>query len=227
MIIAIDGPAGSGKSTIAQGVARRLDLTYLDTGAMYRAVTLIAMEQSLPLDDDDALGSLALKVPLRFSGAPGAPPQVHVGDRDVTEAIRLPAVSQKVSLVAAHPSVRRALTVRQRELVGLGDIVIEGRDTGTVVCPRADLKVYLTASVEERARRRQSQLQEQGVCIALPSLERELLLRDTHDAGRAVAPLRKARDAMEIDTTDLSAQMVIERICDEAVRRAGGEARAC
>jgi cytidylate kinase len=95
------------------------------------------------------------------------------------------------------------------------------------VCPRADLKVYLTASVEERARRRQSQLQEQGVCITLSSLERELVLRDTHDAGRAVAPLRKARDAMEIDTTDLSANVVIERICDEAIRRACGEERAC
>lgn len=227
MIIAIDGPAGSGKSTIAQGVARRLGLTYLDTGAMYRAVTLIAIERGLPLDDDGALGALAMQLQLRLDDASGEAPRVYVGDRDVSDDIRRPAVSQKVSLVSAHPNVRRALTVRQREIVERGDIVLEGRDTGTVVCPRADLKVYLTASVEERARRRQGQLQEQGVSITLLSLERELLLRDTHDAGRALAPLRKSRDAMEIDTTDLPAQMVIDRICDEALRRMDGVQRAC
>ena len=156
MIIAIDGPAGSGKSTIAQGVARRLGLAYLDTGAMYRAVTLIALERSVSLEDGDALGALALEMRASLRGRSPGTPRVYVGERDVSEAIRRPEVSRAVSQVAAHPNVRNALTVRQRELAADGDIVLEGRDTGTVVCPDADIKVFLTASVEERARRRRS-----------------------------------------------------------------------
>lgn len=218
MIIAIDGPAGSGKSTIAQAVARRLNLTYLDTGAMYRAVTLIALEEGLSLEDDDALGSIALEMDLRFVEDPQGPPRVFLGPRDVTDDLRAPTVSQKVSLVSAHKKVRHALTLRQREFATRGDTVVEGRDIGTVVCPAAPLKVYLTASLEERARRRKQQLDEQGVHLSMKGLERELLLRDSHDSSRVLAPLRKAKDAIALDTTRLSIDEVVDCICAEAER---------
>ncbi|MBU2602174.1 MAG: (d)CMP kinase [Actinobacteria bacterium] len=217
MIIAIDGPAGSGKSTIAQAVAERLALTYVDTGAMYRAVTLLALEKGVSLEDDDALGSLALEMEIDLSESAQGLPQVRVAGRDVTKAIREPLVSQKVSYVAAHRKVREALKLRQRGMAETGDVVLEGRDIGTVVCPRADLKVFLTASVGVRAVRRKRQLEEQGICISAKTLEREILLRDTHDSTRSVAPLRKPRDAIEIDTTELSIEEVVDRIAAEAV----------
>jgi CMP/dCMP kinase len=221
VIIAIDGPAGAGKSTIAQEVARRLHLTYLDTGAMYRAVTLLALEHGTSLENDDALGAIALDMDLHFDeGEDG--PRVRVGSRDITEDIRSPLVSQKVSLVAAHQKVRHALTLRQRRLSGEGNMVVEGRDIGTVVCPEAGLKIYLTASVEARAQRRQQQLEVQGVCIALKTLERDILIRDSYDSGRSLAPLRRAKDALEIDTTALSVEQVVERIAAEAERRGAG-----
>ena len=218
MIIAIDGPAGSGKSTIAQAVARRLGLTFLDTGAMYRAVTLLAMEQGVSMEDDAALGSLALAMDLGFRPDPPRPPRVFLRERDVTDAIRTPAVSQEVSLVAAHQSVRHALTLRQRELASKGDLVLEGRDIGTVVCPEATLKVYLTASVAERARRRKEQLEGQGIHLCQDTLERELQLRDSRDSERDVAPLRMAEDALPVDTTCLSIDQVVDRIAEAAGR---------
>ncbi|MHB8870677.1 MAG: (d)CMP kinase, partial [Thermoleophilia bacterium] len=161
MIIAIDGPAGSGKSTIAQAVAARLHLTYVDTGAMYRAVTLIALEKGIPLEDDDALGSLALDLDLHLRVAADGTSMVLIGDREITHDIRQQVVSRKVSFVAAHKKVRNALTVRQRRVADVGEAVLEGRDIGTVVCPGADVKIYLTASVEVRALRRKCQLEEQ------------------------------------------------------------------
>lgn len=227
MIIAIDGPAGSGKSTIAQGVARRLGLAYLDTGAMYRAVTLIALGHGVMLGDEDALGVLATQMPLHFEDASQGTPHVYVGERDVSEAIRCPEVSRAVSQVAAHPRVRQALTVLQRDLAAEGDIVLEGRDTGTVVCPGADIKVFLTASIEERARRRGQQLEEQGIDVDLYALQQELLLRDGHDSGRATAPLQRASGALEIDTTALSARAVIDLICEAAERAAGHRQPSC
>jgi CMP/dCMP kinase len=226
VIIAIDGPAGAGKSTIAQEVARRLHLTYLDTGAMYRAVTLLALEHGTSPENDDALGAIALDMDLHFVETPEGP-RVLIGERDVTEDIRSPAVSQKVSRVAAHQKVRHALTLRQRRLAGEGDMVVEGRDIGTVVCPAAELKVYLTASVEMRALRRQQQLEAQGVCIPLKTLERDILLRDSSDSGRALAPLRRAKDALEVDTTSLSVEEVVDAIAVEAERRRQTGAGAC
>jgi cytidylate kinase len=226
VIIAIDGPAGAGKSTIAQEVARRLNLTYLDTGAMYRAVTLLALEQGASLENDDALGAIALDMDLHFrEGKEG--PRVVIGERDITDDIRAPNVSQKVSLVAAHQKVRHSLTLRQRRVAGEGNMVVEGRDIGTVVCPAAELKVYLTASVEERARRRQQQLEEQGVCIPLKTLERDILLRDSYDSGRSLAPLRRAKDALELDTTKLDVEQVVQAIVEEAGRRKSAGTGSC
>lgn len=227
MIIAIDGPAGSGKSTIAQAVAVRLGLTFLDTGAMYRAVTFLALEKGVSLDDDDALGALALDTDIGLSPSPTGMVRVRVDDRDLTEQIREQAVSQKVSFVAAHRKVRHALTVRQRKAAESGNLVLEGRDIGTVVCPSADLKIYLTASVEVRAARRRRQLQEQGICISEKTLQRELLLRDSHDSGRALAPLKKARDAVEIDTSEMTVEQVVEAIVTMAEAVRDREDRTC
>lgn len=224
MIIAIDGPAGSGKSTIAQAVAARLGLTYVDTGAMYRAVTLVALENGVSLEDDDALGALALDLDLLLRLSADGTPAVFIGARDVTQDIRQQIVSQKVSLVAAHKKVRSALTVRQRRMADTGDVVLEGRDIGTVVCPQADVKIYLTASVDVRALRRRRQLEEQGICISLKTLERELLLRDSHDSGRALAPLKKARDAVEIDTSHLGIDEVVDIIVAAAGVASAGRA---
>lgn len=226
MIVAIDGPAGAGKSTIAQEVARRLGLTYVDTGAMYRAVTLAALEQGASLENEDALGAIALDMELHFEEGADTP-RVFLGERDVTEMIRSQEVSQKVSLVAAHQKVRHALTLRQRQLAGRGNMVLEGRDIGTVVCPSADVKIYLTASVGERARRRQQQLEAQGICVSLEILERDLLLRDSYDSGRALAPLRRARDAVEVDTTALSMEEVVEAIVAEARKAADPGKSTC
>lgn len=227
MIIAIDGPAGSGKSTIAQAVAARLGLTFLDTGAMYRAVTLLALEKGVSLDDDDALGALALDLDFEFTPGSSGDTRVRVDGRDVTEEIREPSVSQKVSFVAAHRKVRRALTMRQRKAAETGDLVLEGRDIGTVVCPLADVKIYLTASAEVRAERRRHQLEEQGICISTKTLQRELLLRDSHDSGRALAPLRKARDAIQVDTSEMSVEDVVEAIVAVAADIPRREDPAC
>jgi len=183
MLVAIDGPAGAGKSTVARAAARALGFRYLDTGAMYRAVALAGP------DRDPASADVAFTEDGR----------VLLDGEDVTAAIRAPEVSQKASRRAADPAVRAALRERQRELLGEGDWVAEGRDIGTVVAPHADLKVWLTASLPERARRRQ-----------LP--ETEVAERDERDASREVSPMRRADDAVELDTTGLSIDEVVERI---------------
>lgn len=226
MIIAIDGPAGSGKSTIAQIVAARLGFTYLDTGAMYRAVTLLALEHGVALDDGEALGKLAedSRVSLRPApvgtaadggGAP-IPPRVYVGEREITREIRTQVVTRNVSRVSAHREVRDAMTRRQRQLAAGGDVVMDGRDIGTVVCPGAEVKVYLTASLAERARRRQVQLEGQGLKTDHGTIETDMMARDAYDSGRAVAPMRKAEDAVEVDTT----HMTISQVSAEVVRLA-------
>jgi cytidylate kinase len=224
MIIAIDGPAGSGKSTIARAVAARLGLTYLDTGAMYRAVTLIALERGVPLDDAGVLGDLALELDIRVTSNSTGEPRIAVDGRDVTQEIRDQMVSKKVSLVAAHRAVRQALTIRQRKAAEAGGLVLEGRDTGTVVCPQADVKVYLTASATVRAERRRLQLAEQGIAISTKVLERELLLRDTHDSARSVAPLKMAKGALQIDSSAMTVDEVVGAIvaAAERVRPGGG-----
>lgn len=213
MIIAIDGPAGSGKSTIAREVSKNLGMRYMDTGAMYRAVTLLALEAGLVPDRLGEAGALAKSAPLRFVERPDELTQVFVGDRDISQDIRGPLVSKNVSAVSAEPSVRRVLTKRQREEARGGDVVLEGRDMGTVVVPDARLKVFLTASVEERARRRQAQLRMQGVSQSTEELVKDISTRDALDSGRQVAPLRKADDAVEVDTTGMTITEAIETVC--------------
>jgi cytidylate kinase len=209
MVIAIDGPAGAGKSTVARAVARALGIAYLDSGAMYRSAALAALRSGASLDDGAALGSLVRG--LRMTVADG---RVSLDGEDVTEAIRTPEVSAAASRVSVHPEVRDAMVQRQRALIAASDYVAEGRDIGTVVTPNATLKVFLTASDAERARRRAAETGE------LPAdVQAAQSLRDARDRGREHGALRPADDAVEIDTTGLSADEVAARIADLAAQR--------
>jgi cytidylate kinase len=213
VIIVIDGPAGSGKSTIAREVAKRLELRYVDTGAMYRTVALLALEAGLVPDRIGEAGAIAAATPLRFAERANDLTRVFVGEREVTDEIRGRLVSQNVSAVSADPGVRAVLTEKQRQEAAKGDVVLEGRDMGTVVVPDADVKVFLTASVEERARRRQQQLEAQGSSQPLDQLLADMTARDAYDSGRELAPLLKAEDAVEIDTTNMTIDQVIAAVC--------------
>ncbi|MFZ0075130.1 MAG: (d)CMP kinase [Exiguobacterium undae] len=211
--IALDGPAGAGKSTIAKQLAAQLDYVYIDTGAMYRAVTLAALEQNLNLEDGQALGELMKSLDLRLT--PGEQGQrVFIGEREVTEAIRTNEVTNNVSFVARQAEVRTALVVAQRKLAEHGGIVMDGRDIGTVVLPNAELKVFLTASVEERASRRHRENIARGMDSDLPSLQADIALRDKRDSERTVSPLKQAEDAIYLDTTEMNIDQVVTRLTE-------------
>jgi cytidylate kinase len=198
-VIAVDGPAASGKGTLAQAVAQRLGFHYLDSGSLYRLVALQALQTGLALGEEAPLAAAAEALASAFDGD-----RILLAGVDVTTAIRAPAVSAAASQVAVHPGVRRALLARQRAFRRLPGLVADGRDMGTVVFPDARLKVYVTASAEERARRRYKQLIEKGNPVTLLSLLRDIQERDARDGGRAAAPLRPAADAVILDTTGMS-----------------------
>ncbi len=221
MIIAIDGPAASGKSTVARAVATRLGFAYLDTGAMYRAVAAEALQLGMATDDRPALTKLAKELPLAFEheGGSALPTRVLAGGRDVTTEIRTPAVDAAVSPVSSIPGVREAMVRVQRDLAAVGDCVVEGRDIGTVVFPHAELKVYLSASPGERARRRTADMERAGHDVSAEAVLRRLERRDTADSTREASPLAVAHDAVEIDTTGLSVEQVVECIAQLARAR--------
>jgi CMP/dCMP kinase len=200
MIVAIDGPAGAGKSTVARALAERLSFRYLDTGAMYRALTWLAMYRGLELGDGSALADLARAEPVTFD----AVGRVWIGGKDVTSSIREQRIDRMVPVVAKHGGVREVMRERQRELGREGDVVIEGRDIGTVVAPKAEVKVYLVADRDERARRRMAD----RPGIGADALATDMRWRDEKDAER----MKPAEDAREIDTTGLNVEDVVERI---------------
>lgn len=221
--VAIDGPAGAGKSSVARDVAAALGYTYVDSGAMYRAVAYRALKAGLrPGGDDDAIGDLAGRLRFEFRDLDGQQ-RLYVDEEDVSEAIRIPEVGNLSSPVSAIPRVREHLLAVQREMAACGGIIMEGRDIGTVVLPAAGVKVFLTASPEERARRRRDQLARRGITQDLGQILADIIVRDRQDSTRAVAPLRKADDALEIVSDDMTKAQVVARIC-EIVRRAEREA---
>jgi cytidylate kinase len=216
LIIAIDGPAGAGKSTVAQILAHRLCYTYIDTGAMYRAITWQALQNGVS-HDLAAVANIAKTIGITLTYIDGKT-KVFVDNNDVTTEIRTPEVSRLVSEIAKIKAVREAMLDLQRQMADHGGIVMDGRDIGTHVLPSADVKVFLTASIKERAERRWRELTEKGFEIKLDELEQEIAARDKMDSERKIAPLIQAADAIFVDTTTLSieqAVMAILKICEE------------
>lgn len=211
MNIAIDGPAGAGKSTVAKMVGEKLAYLYIDTGAMYRALTYVALEKGIDIEDGASLRTLLDSIVISLKAtAKGL--EVYVNERNVTEEVRFGSVTKAVSTVAKHPEVRIEMLNQQRTLAKAGGTVMDGRDIGTEVLPDAEVKVFLTATVEERAKRRYDEIIAKGQQANLQQLMQEIATRDELDMSRSVAPLKKAKDAIEIDSTHLSIDEVAERI---------------
>ena len=211
-VVTIDGPGGSGKGTVGRRVADRLGWHLLDSGALYRLVALAALDAGLPQDDEPGHAHLALDLNVTFSTDAAGAEVVLLAGKDVTTRLRTEAAGMAASLVAAMPLVRTALLDRQRAFARPPGLVADGRDMGTVVFPDAGLKIYLTASAEERARRRHNQLKEKGLDVSLAALSQEIRERDHRDSARAVAPLRPAEDAVVIDSTGIPIEGVVEEV---------------
>ncbi|OGP92963.1 MAG: cytidylate kinase [Deltaproteobacteria bacterium RBG_16_48_10] len=209
LTITIDGPTGAGKSTAAKGLAKRLGYLYIDTGAMYRAVALQAREKGARFEDEETLYQWTSSLQITFLSQ-GEEVHILCNGRDVTQAIRLPEISLLASEISKRRGVRDALVQMQREMGQGGGVVLEGRDTGTVVFPQADVKFYLDAKAEERARRRYEELAGKGVKVHFKETLEEAIHRDQNDTNRSLSPLRKAEDAILIDSTHRSAEEVIE-----------------
>ncbi|KKI88808.1 cytidylate kinase [Bacillus sp. SA1-12] len=211
--IAIDGPAAAGKSTVAKIIAEHYSYIYIDTGAMYRALTYKALKENIDLKDEEKVADILAAINIELQ--PSESGQIVLVNKDeVTDIIRSNEVTNNVSIVAMHPKVREEMLKRQRELAKLGGVVMDGRDIGTHVLPNAELKFFLKASVEERAKRRHEENEKKGFASDLEKLKQEIAYRDKLDSEREVAPLRKAEDAIEIDTTSLSIHDVVKKIED-------------
>jgi len=212
-VITIDGPGGSGKGTVSALVAKALGWIMLDSGALYRVVAYAALQKSVALDDTQSLQQIARNLDIAFEASEAdSETQVYLGSENVTRSIRTERAGNAASQVAAVPQVREALLQRQRDFQQLPGLVADGRDMGTVVFPKARLKIFLTATAEERAKRRYKQLMEKGVNVTLRDLFDEITERDRRDSERSTAPLKAADDAVLLDTTDLNIQQVVDEI---------------
>jgi CMP/dCMP kinase len=214
-VVCLDGPAASGKTTVAKVLSERLGYLYLDTGVLYRAVTWKALEQEIPPSYGEELARLARDSVIEIKPAPAGDPRqslVIMDGTDISLEIRSPEVDANVSEVSAHPSVREALIDVQRSMAAPGGVIMAGRDMGTVVCPRAEVKVFLDASDTERARRRQRQAMQQGVSLDFEEVLAEIRRRDRYDSSREAAPLRAADDAVYLDSTNMGVEEVVARV---------------
>lgn len=208
--IAIDGPAGAGKSSISKAVAKKLGIIYVDTGAMYRACALYAIRNGISINEESLSGRLDdIKIELKYTEEGQ---RIFLGGEDVSEEIRKPEVSIGASDIAVIPIVRLKLVQMQREIASKNSVIMDGRDIGTYVLPDADVKIYLTASVEERARRRVLEMKEKGMEADFEEVKRDIAYRDKNDSEREFAPLRQAEDAVLIDSTELSFEEVIDKV---------------
>ncbi|ABS21542.1 (d)CMP kinase [Bacillus cytotoxicus] len=209
--IAIDGPAAAGKSTVAKVVAKQLSYVYIDTGAMYRTLTYAALEQNIDIENEEKLMEVLQSIRIEFQQGKDTQ-QVFLNGQDVSEVIRTPDVTNRVSIVAKHRLVREEMVRRQQELAAQGGVVMDGRDIGTHVLPNAEVKIFMLASVEERAERRHLENMRKGFSSNLEQLKKEIAQRDKLDSEREVSPLKKAEDAFELDTTSLSIEEVVRNI---------------
>jgi len=207
VIITIDGPAGAGKSTVSREVAKRLGFLYLDTGAMYRACALFMLQKGIPLDNEELISSHLKDLNIKFKNG-----RIFLNGEDVSDKIRTPEIDLAASDISRIPSVRKKLTSIQRSIGENSDLVAEGRDMGTVVFPNADLKLFLTASPEERAKRRKKELYKKGDIISLDIILHQIKKRDKADTERAIAPLKPAEDSITLDSSNLSAEEVVKEI---------------
>ena len=224
LIIAIDGPSGAGKSTLGRMLARSLNLLYIDTGSMYRAVALAVMESSISASDDIAVGSLASRVDINLEGDPDSL-RVMLEGRDVTDEIRSEEVTGMSSIISTIPGVRRAMVERQREM-GKRGAVLNGRDIGTVVFPDADVKFFLTAAPDERAQRRFAEESDQNRDVSFEATFAEMIERDRRDSTRNDSPLRVAEDAIVVDSSGLSIDEVFEKMMAAIEKKSGGKGGA-